>query len=44
MVRVMNCYIKGINEHEVGVKGISGNLTPKLYSSQAPRPVVSAFS
>lgn len=30
MVRVMNCYIKGINEHEVGGKGINGNLTPKL--------------
>lgn len=30
MVRVMNRYIKGINEHEVGGKGINGNLTRKL--------------
>lgn len=30
MVRVMNCCIKGINEHEVGGKAINVLLTPKL--------------
>lgn len=30
MARVMNCYIKGLNEDEVGGKSINGLLTPKL--------------
>lgn len=37
MARVMNCYIKGINEREVGGKSINGLLTPNLWRSQAPR-------
>lgn len=30
MVMVVNCYIKGINGHEVEGRSISGLVTPKL--------------